>query len=328
MKKVNFSRCLDVGIRLCDEEQYYMVDDLEGIKANLVHSLRDDDIDNFQNTFKQLKDASFKTFLKDLELKFTKQKSFNHIIAETNPYGSSRLKHIVTDDSILGYIVKLPFHQFTRYNIRGVDLFAKEKGVVEIHVIDILNSQNIYIKEENITRGKNTILINEIIKSIDTTELFIGIRIKEGSLVSLYCEELIDKCGCDCDCEIDFGKLEICDIYTRENIQSFKHKTFCLNAALECSFEEMVCEYGKFFNEAYKYRVGLDILNKKINSYDRGWFIDGNHDIVLNYTLPKLEEDYYKHISLAITNVRKLLDDSICWDCDGINGRTFQMSTF
>ena len=315
-------RCFDVGVNLCGDKQEYMVDDLQGIGVNLIHSLREDEMEQFSDFFKSLKDSSYKRFLKDLELKFTKEKSFNHIVAQSKPYGNKRLNIPILSKDILGYRVHLPFHEFTEYDLKSISLYGIQRGRIRLHIIDLLSGDNYYICDYDTKKGKNTIKVDKQINSSDSTLIFIGIEVLEGSVMALECDEIADCCGCNCveECDISLGKLEPCGVYNCEAIETYKYRAFCPNDAVTCNFEKMVCEYAEFFQEAYMYRVALDILDDKINSYQRGWYSDANVTTVIDYTKPEIKEMYYKLIHLAITNIRGITNDSICWSCDAVSG--------
>jgi len=309
----------DISIRLCGKEAQYMVDDIPAVTANLVHSLKENNSQSFSDFFNQLKESSYRTFLKDLELELLKRKRFKYIISETSPYSGSESSTLITNDQILGYRIEIPYHRFTEYQIKGYDLNVHKAGEVEVKVIDLIGGGLIYSKDFSVGRGRQTLKIDKTISSLETTHIFIGINVKDAVLYSVSCDELTRHCDLCCDCEYDYGKLEIKSECCWDCILTCKKKVFCLNATIRCNLEKILEEYNEFFGEAFKYRMGIDILQYKLNSTHIGWFVDANNQSVREYTIPELRDTYYKFLNLGIVNISDILNDTVCWSNDGVN---------
>ena len=326
------NNCFDVSIRLCptcgDSGDY--VDDIPAISHNLIDALKDSDVKKFSEFFKQIKDAAYLRLKKDIEIKFNEGKKFNHIVAETSPFSVSRTHTLLTHDNIIGYYTRLPYHRFVEYHINKLGVFAHKAGEIEIFIIDLVTQEVLKKTTFEVKKGINNIPVNLVVENEYQVEVFVGIRQLTAVLSAMDCgefhdcgcsEEFHSGCGCieDCDdcCDTDYyGSLAPCDVYKKENIVKQDIKYFCLDATLKCSFENMICEYSEYFQEAYKYLVATFILNHKLNSYDRGWYSDANTQMVLEVTLPEIRDYYYKLLMLGIGNIREITNDSICWSCD------------
>lgn len=309
----------DIGIRLCGREAQYMVDDIPAVTANLVHALKEDNQQSFSDFFDQIKESSYKTFLKDLELELLKRKRFKYIISETSPYSGSQSSSLITNEEILGYRVELPYHKFTEYQIKGYDLNVHKGGKVQVKIIDLVGGGLIYSKDFTVGRGRQTLKINHTVSSLDTTHIFVGINVLDATLYSVKCDELTRYCDLCCDCEYDYGKLEIKSECCWDCVYPCKEKSFCLNATIRCNLEKILEEYSEFFGEAFKYKMGIEILNYKIHSDRIGWFINSNSQIIRESTIPELRDIYYKFLNLGIVNISDILNDTICWSNDGVN---------
>jgi hypothetical protein len=325
--------CFSVGIRICGDKSEFMVDDIFGVSSNVVHALKDNEQQRFSDFFTQLKDSAYKDFLKDLELELLKRKKFNHIVSETKPYSGSVKSELVTNKGTIGYRIELPYHQFTEYHLRGFDLFAHRSGSVQIRVTDLINGEIVYVKDHDLNRGKNTLSIDKRFYSKDSTHYFVGINIGTAVLETVSCDGQVYKGSscCDylvCDCENEHGTIEPCEYMSCETAIKPHCKVFCINAAIRCNLEDILCEYKEFFNEAYKYKVALNILNHKITSNERGWYIDSNIGDLREFTIPELKESYYRLMHLGITNISDLLNDSICFSSDGISGLIPQAGSY
>ena len=323
-------RCLDVGIRLCDDIQDYMVDDIQGVNSNLIHQLKDDYLESFSNFFERLKESSYKSFLKELELKFAQSKAFNHIVAQSKPFGLSKKMEVISTKDIVGYRMVIPYHQFTEYKLKSLEYFAIQSGEAIVYVIDLLTGVTLHTQEFQIIKGRHSMNVNLTVESDRTTDFFVGVRVLSGGLLSVECDEIHDCTNCRCadECYIYDGTLKLCETYHEDDIVRVRHKPFCPNDEVSCNFERMVCEYANYFQEAYKYKVGYDILQNKLNTYDRGWYSDANTETVRDFTMPDIKEMYYKYMSLGITNIRGIMDDSVCWSCDSRSGMHLQMSSY
>jgi len=325
--------CFDVGIRLCGGESAYYVDDIMGVSSNIVHALKENEQQRFSDFFTQLKDSAYKDFLKDLELELLKRKKFNHIVSETKPYSGSVKTELFTNKGTIGYRIELPYHQFTEYHLRGYDLFAHRSGSVQVRVTDLISGELVYAKDFYLNRGKNTLSIDKRFYSKDSTHHFVGINIGTAVLETASCDGQVFKTTgcCDyliCDCENEHGIIEPCEYLSCETLIKQHCKVFCINAAIRCNLEDILCEYKEFFNEAFKYKVALNILNHKITSNERGWYIDSNISDLREFTIPELKESYYKLMHLGITNISDLLNDSICFSSDGISGLIPQAGSY
>lgn len=311
-------RCLDVGIRFCGDEKDFMVDDITGVSVNVAQALQEDEAQAFSEFFTDLKDSAYKQFLKDAELKFSAQKSFNHIVAQSPPYGARRLNLPILSKDIVGYKIKIPYHQFTQYNLKSLDLYAIQKSEIQVYVIDLLNGDTLYNETKEVLKGRQSVKIGKITKSYDSTLLFVGVRIVSGSLMAVSCSDSGDCCGCECldECDINLGTLKDSGIYNCDSIEDYSYKAFCPNDSIECNFEDMICEYSTFFNDAYNHKVAVNLLEEKLNTYQRSWFADANVQVIMDYTLPQTKEMYYKLLSLAISNIRGIMQDGVCFSCD------------
>ena len=326
--------CFDVGIRLCSSESAFYVDDIMGVSSNIVHALKESEQQRFSDFFTQLRDSAYKDFLKDLELELLKRKKFNHIVSETKPYSGSVKSELVTNKGTIGYKIELPYHQFTEYHLRGFDLFAHRSGSVQVRVTDLINGDTVYIKDYDLNRGKNTLSIDKRFYSKDSTHYFVGINVGTAVLETVSCDGNVyrgSQMCCDylvCDCENEHGIIEPCEYLSCETLIKVHCKVFCINAAIRCNLEDILCEYKEFFNEAYKYKVALNILNHKITSNERGWYIDSNISDLREFTIPELKESYYNLMHLGITNISDLLNDSVCFSIDGVSGLIPQASSY
>lgn len=335
-------RCFDVGIRLCPtcggDGNY--VDDIPSISHNLVSALQESETEKFSTFFNSIKDSAYIKFLKDIEFKFNKGKSFNHIVAETKP-PSIDTNHTLFNDSdvLIGYYVLLPYHQFVEYTVNKLGMYVHQAGEIELHIIDLITNTVIKQSTHKVSKGINSVKIGYTVDNYYQTELFVAVKATTAVLSSMKCEELKDSCNCgcldecydclDCDsCGITYGQLEPCEVYKKGNILRKDIKHFCLDASLKCSFEKMVCEYSVYFEEAYKYLVALFILKHKINTYERGWYNDANIQTITDFTIPEIEQYYYKLLSLGVSNIREITNDSICWSCNGIYANNPLMSSF
>ena len=322
------SNCFNVGIRLCGESTDFMVDDIMGVSSNIVHALKENEQQRFSDFFTQLKGAAYKDFLKDLELELLKRKKFNHIVSETKPFSGIVKSELFTNKGTIGYKVEIPYHQFTEYHLRGIDVFAHRSGSVQIRVTDLISGDLVYIKDYDLNRGKNTLLVDKRFYSKDSTHYFVGINIGEAVLENVSCDGHVHKNYWVCDCECGHGIIEPCEYISCETVIKPHCKVFCINAAIRCNLEDIIKEYKEFFNEVYKYKVALNILNHKITSNERGWYIDANVSDLREFTIPELKTMYYQLINLAITNISDLLSDSICWSCDGVSGLIPQAASY
>lgn len=325
--------CFDVGIRICGGTSAYYVDDIMGVSSNIVHALKENEQQRFSDFFTQLKDSAYKDFLKDLELELLKRKKFNHIVSETKPYSGSVKSELFTNKGTIGYRIEIPYHQFTEYHLRGFDLFAHRSGSVQVRVTDLISGDLVFVKDYDVNRGKNTLSIDKKFYSKDSTHYFVGINIGTAVLENVSCDGHVFKntSCCDylvCDCENEHGIIEPCEHMSCETLIKTHCKVFCINAAIRCNLEDILCEYKEFFNEAFKYKVALNILNHKITSNERGWYIDSNIPDLREFTIPELKESYYKLMHLGITNISDLLNDSICFSIDGVSGLIPQASSY
>jgi hypothetical protein len=337
------NRCFNTNIRLCptcgDGSGNY-VDDIPSISHNLVSALKESDTTKFSTFFSTIKDAAYIKFLKDIELKFNETKSFNHIIAETKPFSIDRKHTLYSDEhKLIGYYVLLPYHQFVDYTINKLGMYVHQAGEIELHVIDLVTNTVIKQSTYKVTKGINNVKINFTVENDYQTELFVAIKATTAVLSSMKCEELKDSCNCGCldecydclecdECGITYGELQPCEVYEKKNIQRLDIKHFCLDATMKCSFERMICEYAEYFEEAYKYLVGLFILKHKINSYERGWYTDANVQTITDVTMPEMEEYYHRLLSLSISTIKDITNDSICWSCNGLYANNPMMSSF
>lgn len=325
--------CFDVGIRICGRESAYYVDDIISVSSNIVHALKENEQQRFSDFFTQLKDSAYKDFLKDLELELLKRKKFNHIVSETKPYSGSAKSELFTNKGMIGYRIELPYHQFTEYHLRGFDLFAHRSGSVQVRVTDLISGELVYVKDYDVDRGKNTLSIDKKFYSKDSTHYFVGINIGTAVLESVSCDGQVFKNNgcCDylvCDCENEHGIIEPCEYMSCETLIKTHCKVFCINAAIRCSLEDILCEYKEFFYDSYNHKLALYILNHKITSNERGWYLDVNVSDLREFTIPELKESYYRLMHLGITNISGLLNDSICFSIDGVSGLIPQASSY
>jgi len=325
--------CIEVGIRLCGSSGDLMVDDIMGVSANLVQSLKDDEQQKFSDYFNQLRDSSYKNFLKDLEIELLKRKSFKHIVSESKPYSGKRHTELYTTIDRNGYRIELPYHQFTEYQLRAIELYAHKFGDVKIEIFDLITAQLLYSKDFTLNRGKNTLKIDETFSSQLTTEIFVALTNIDSVLMEVTCGEMCGSCWMVSDCEVNYGRLDFTEVDQIDYINTgttdtVYEKLFCINGAIRCNLEAILCEYKEFFGEAVKYKLGIEILNSKLNSDKRNWYTSANFQEIREFTLPELKEEYYKRLNLAITNISDLLNDSICWSCDGVNSLIPQSSSY
>lgn len=336
------NNCFNLGIRLCptcgDSDDY--VDDIPSISHNLLSALKESDVQKFSTFFTQIKNAAYIRFKKDIEIKFNEGKKFNHILSETNPFSISSSHTLLSNHDIIGYYTKLPYHQFVEYHLNKLGFYAHTAGDVELFVIDMVTQDVSHKQTITLKKGINTIKIGAVISNEYQTEVFVGIKpitavlsaMKCGDLHDCDCSNILDGCSCqqeDCDtcCETDlYGTIEECEVYKKANIKRESVKYFCLDASLKCSFEKMICEYSEYFQEAYKYLVASLILKHKINSYERGWYADANNQVVTDVTIPEIEEYYYKLLSLSVSNIKDITNDSVCWACSDTPKRPLMAS--
>jgi hypothetical protein len=322
------ANCFNVGIRLCGELQEFMVDDIVGVSSQIVHALKDNDQQEFTSFFSELKNASYKAFLKDIELELLKRKKFNHIVSETKPYSGTVKSELFTNVGTIGYKVELPYHQFTEYHLKGIDLFAHRSGSIQVRVTNLVDGDLVYVEDFDLNRGRNSVKIDKKFYSSDYQYLFIGINIGTAVLDTVSCDGHPYRNNLICECECGHGIIEPCEYISCETVLKRHCKVFCLNAALRCSLENIICEHAEFFSEAYKYKLGIDILNHKLSANKCGWYISSNASDIREFTIPELKVTYYQLMNLAITNIADLLADSICWSCDGVSGLVPQDASY
>lgn len=324
MKQIEVDkRCLNVGLRFCEEQETYMVDDIIGVSANLVASL-EHYTGNIKDEFNRLQDSAFKVFTTDLMLMMNKRKKFNTIIARDKPYNGSRCKKLLSNEGLVGYDYILPFNQFVDFKLKTIELHAQQGGTVEVFIINLIESEVVSKKVVKVHKGRNSIAINETYQNV--SHCFIGLNIIDAVLLEVQCDEITDCCGCNYDlhCITGAKHLKLEDAYTCTNLCCTQHKWFCLNSEIRCNFNRFVCTNAEFFLEAYNYCVGIHVLEKKLNSYERGWVNDANIEIVKTITLPELKDDYFRRLNLAISQIEL---DYPCWECDMIGGEYIYQSS-
>lgn len=322
------TRCLDVGIKLCGDTAESYVDDIPAISSNLVRALKDDDLQKFSNFFTDIKDAAYLKFLTDCEMEFQREKSFNHIVAETLPFSVDRERTLFSDTKIIGYRQMLPFHRFVTYYIDSLGFFVHQAGDIEVVIIDLVTNKILKTIPHTLPTGLVTLEINEEIENEFQSDLFVGVRNISAVLASMHCKELSD-CNCDytCDCEYDYG-IFTNSVFNKESLEYQEHKFFCLNATVKCSFEQIICTYKQYFAQAYKYQVAIHILNEKLNSYQRGWWADANTQTVRDVTLPATTDYYNRLLNMAFNNIKGITNDSICFSCEGTSNEKPQLSSY
>jgi len=311
-----------VGIRLCGDESLYYVDDIAGISVNLVQAIQPDKKQSFPAHFNQIKTAAYSQFLTEVELKFSGEKSFNHIISETPPFSSDKAHYLnATTDVLEGFTVLLPTHEFVEYHIKNLNFVAHKAGSVILKVIDLISSSVIYTQEISLTLGKNVVPINFTVTDPEK-ELFVAIQNIDAVLVSVLCGEAgcTSSCmsGCEsiCECSSGYGSIELGKSYALDNIEDTTRKFFCVDAQVRCNFETMICNYPEFFLNAFTHFFAIRILDDKINSYERGWYSDANVQTVIETTLPSTYKKFNQLLDLSLTNLYKLTNDSVCWSCN------------
>ena len=325
-------RCLDVGIRLCDEQHEHYVDEIVGVSVNLAAELRDNEAQSFSKFFEEKKDTAYKRFITDLQLEFNKTKKFNHIISETPPPASSREREIMLfEHGYEGYWKTIPYHEFTEFEVKSVYVFAQLAGQIEIKIYDVINGHELHRQISKVHKGVNYVKVNQIIKSSVTTEFFIAMKPIDASLLEVKCEELKD-CGCwqedfSCDCYTDYICSDTCEVVSCKTMKYKDEKAFCIDAVVRCNFEDIVCRYAEYLIEPYKYLVGIFLLKEKLNTYVRNWFSEANVSEVKETTLPEAEMYYRELLTYAVGTIYGITKDSICWGCSQ-NGTALIMSSY
>jgi hypothetical protein len=294
-----------IGLRLCGNTSEYYVDDIPGIPVNLVSSIKDEQKRTLTEWFNNLKASAYKQFLIEAELKFSGEKSFNHIISETNTFTSDPAHYIsINPSDLVGYKVEIPTHEFVEYRLNHLNFNVHTAGTVDVVIINLVDGNLLYNNTETLVKGRNKIKVDYTVTDPEKN-LFVGIK-NSTTLTSVLCGE--PKCGCGE--ETDYGTLEG-NVFTQTDI-----KYFCVDAQIRCNFETMICNYPEFFINAMNYFLALSILDHKVNSYERGWYSDANNKTVLEFTIPILKKKFNTLMDLALTNLYKITDDSICWSCN------------
>lgn len=320
-EKKEFRDCFDIGTRLCDDVQHdTYIEEVSGVSTHLVKALREDQTQSFLDFLEQIKKDTWSSFKSDVEIGFMKEKRFNHKIAETETFSIDKEKRIFKVQGIEGYNLSLPFHDFVELRIKEIGLYAKSGGDGEFLVIDLGTGETIYRQEIKIAVGKQRIAINTIIENDFSLDLFIGIRSKDAIFFGMDCKEFKPCCNCLCETETEIARIQDCEGKSIENIEWIANKAFCLKAEIGCNFEALLCENARYFIEARNYGLAVKILEEKVNTYQRGWFSDANAESVREQLLPELKARYYELIGLGITNVRDIMNGSICFECDAISG--------
>jgi hypothetical protein len=311
-------RCLDIGVRFCNDKADSYIDDLPAISSNLLMNLKGDELTSFKTFFSDIKDASFNRLLNDIEIEFSKGKGFNEIVSETKPFSIDRTHETLKTHMIHGYNVELPYHRFVDYNIEKIGIYALNAGTIELYIIDLIAGELIDKSKYTVHKGVNSIDINLVYQNEFQTNLFIGIHSDDVTFIKMKCDELTDCCECDyaCECEIDYGMLNKCDIYEVGNIEP-SDKFWCLQASVRCNFERMVCAYAYLFKQSYKYITAISILENKINSFERNWYTDANNELIKTETIPNLNYTYHQLLTIAVNKMKGITNDSICWTCEG-----------
>jgi hypothetical protein len=319
-KKENYD-CYDIGTRLCNDNNHdAYIEEVSGVSIHLVKALREDQTESFLDFFEQIKKDTWSIFKKDVESGFTKEKKFNHVVAKTEPYSVGHAKKIFKVEGIEGYKLSMPYHEFLELKIIEIGVFAHTAGDAEFLVADLSCGDIVYRKEIKIKTGKQKIAIGVTLENDFNADFFIGIKSKDAVFYDMECRDFKPCCECLCKTECEIARIQDCEGKQVENIEWIANKAFCLKAEIGCNFDKILCEYSEYFLEARKYCIAIKILEQKINSYERGWFSDANVELVKETTLPELKERYYELIGLGITNIREVMDDSICWQCDPISG--------
>ena len=128
-----------VGIRRCGEVSDYYVDDISGIGMNLVAQLKPDDKQAFSAYFSQIKQAAYTQFLTEVELKFSGEKSFNHIISESPSFTTDKSHYLnSTTDILEGFLVEIPAHEFVEYHFKNLNLVCHQPGTILLKVVDLI----------------------------------------------------------------------------------------------------------------------------------------------------------------------------------------------
>ena len=320
------TRCLDVGIDLCGDIQRHMVNEVAGISTILVQELQSENIDKFSEYWIKLKDGAYTQFLSDLKLTLSEMKSFNHIVAQSKSFNGSPEHKLLQSADIHGYKYILPYHDFVYIHLKSLDFAVHQAGEIKVFIIDLIENEVIFTETIKVFKGRSSYDLNKKIYSSDHQHLFVGIAtdIKNGgaTLKNVSCSEVADCCDCkeDCGCNNDFGILKKCnEVYKCENIDYIHDKYFCARLDVRCDFEKMICEYSEFFGRAYLFAVALRILNEKRLSTTRGWYQDANSEELRVDDIPRMKKEYKELILLAINDIQGIMQDSICWSCDGIN---------
>jgi hypothetical protein len=319
-EKKGFRDCFDIGTRLCnDVEHDSYIEEVSGISAHLVKALREDQTQSFLDFVEQVKRDTWSSFKKEVEWGFGKQKKFNHIVSQTEPYSIDKERRVFKVKGIEGYNLTMPYEDFVELRIAEIGLYAKTGGDGEFLVIDLSTGETLYRQEIKIEVGKQKIAINTVIVNDFSLDLFIGIKSDTAVFFDMACKEFKPCCQCLCETQEEIGRIQNCEGKSIDNIEWIANKAFCLKAEIGCNFEDILCEYAKYFIEARNYSIAIKILEEKLNSYQRGWFSDANVETVREQLLPDLKTRYYELIGLAITNIKDIMDGSICWECDSLS---------
>jgi hypothetical protein len=214
----------------------------------------------------------------------------------------------------------MPYHEFVELRIDSIGIYAHSEGDLTFQVIDLCESVIILSQDFKIKKGKQSLLINKIVENDFSLDLFVCIK-TDAVLFEMDCEEFKECCNCECEKEYEVGRIMECEAKSIENIEWIEQKSFCLKAEIGCNFENILCEYSSYFMDARLYGIAIKLLNEKLHSYKVGWFTNANNKIVEEMLLPKLQEEYFHLIGLAVRNIQGIMNDSICWECDAINGK-------
>jgi hypothetical protein len=311
--------CFDnlIGLRDCgslEPSSGKYVNDLPAISTEFLQKIANSEQSSFLGVWRSVNELAKPRFLGDLQAAFSKHADYKGEIYKS---GGLRIKDGVLLPSLnyRGVLIEVPTNRGICINVTGISFLSLTAITADVVIIDLATDMELYREPFDIVTGMNKLQIDErIYPCLENSEIFIGIDVEGLQLRDSYAFSHFDN-DCDCPCN-DHGSsnsfiVKDISLSKTDNSQN-SGGGVAVGFSVNCDLESIACERIGVFSEAYRYLLGMMLLEEKLNSKRVNIFTYDNEKAT-NMLIAHFSEEYTNRLMQVVESINL---SEFCFSCD------------
>lgn len=313
---------------------------LPGISTELADKIADCEQEDYDGVWSDIQIRSYEILKESIISIMYDRAKINREVYQTKrfaTYGQVK-ESIAASPEWRGFYVRVPQSKYAQFNLLTLYVYSESEVTTTFKAWDPSDGKLLYTQEIELVVGVNEIEIENIFGlRFGIIEVFAAIDCTNvQTIVTQQPYYLwIDEDNCECG-NLDYAHTtspELRPAYistTEQPLNGVIHKSsqgkgVWMEARIQCSVDEFICQNKKLFKTSWLYLLGRELLSEKLASPRLTYWAVTNLEVTAE-NRETFSRQYKSYLKKACDSI-PLTGDTVCFDCEAsqkvLTGKSF-----